>query len=369
MSIPKERKPSLFEETERYDIGNIFSRGWRVLQLIFSAFWNSTIGTFSGGTYMVKDYDWGDVRRALKVAGWKEDQGTPEQERHPDAAMAKAEAAATLVPGKGFLLPNGKFGDKAEMEKLINTPVIPPDQPRVTQASLTGSGSFGDIIPPGTESVYKQFVEFLKPLESGNPDGEDKIYQDRSTLAGGWGHQITTEEADEWPLGKEVPLAQREAWLKKDTTMAYGKAFDQLKDLGIMDRQVLIILASANYQLGSFSDEFDQSFKLLKQGKFDEAIENIKKSPWYKGESEKDVNRAEHMISAIERIKGIQGGKIAPDVKGLEEYADIRMSSLDTPGRASKVEGLDGKAEENFSAAASMPKPSEIDTVSPAFKV
>jgi lysozyme len=119
----------------------------------------------------------------------------------------------------------------------------------------------------------------------------------------GIGHLILPE--DNIKNDEQISKERVEELFQKDTAKALAKSIRQMEYIGIKTPEFLAALISANFQLGDFSVKFKNSYELLKEGKYDEVIENLRRSLWMR----QTPVRVKDFIKAIEIIKGDTNGQ------------------------------------------------------------
>jgi lysozyme len=99
---------------------------------------------------------------------------------------------------------------------------------------------------------------------------------------GGVGHLLTTEEQALYPEGTEIPQEVIDGWLVQDSTKAMEAAEKQAQELGVESEEMVLALSSVNFQLGpNWKKEHKNTWKLMKQGKYEEAAEEAANSDWH----------------------------------------------------------------------------------------
>ena len=133
-----------------------------------------------------------------------------------------------------------------------------------------------------TEVVEKDFLrEKLVAAE-----GEKlSVYQGEKdkpgVLTAGIGHKLTAEELRSFSEGDSVTAEQVQAWYEKDSEKALKAAEKQAEEVGARDPEFVAALASVNFQLGTnWRGEHKQTWKLMKEGKFEEAADEAANSKW-----------------------------------------------------------------------------------------
>ena len=98
---------------------------------------------------------------------------------------------------------------------------------------------------------------------------------------GGVGHLLVGDEVAKYPVGSEIPQEVVDDWLVSDSEKALEAAKKQALEVGVEDQDFLVALASVNFQLGNnWKGEHEQTWRLMKEGKFKEAAEEAANSEW-----------------------------------------------------------------------------------------
>lgn len=109
------------------------------------------------------------------------------------------------------------------------------------------------------------------------------VYKDTlGKPTGGIGHLLTEQEKLRYPIGSKISPAVVQNWFEKDTKNAVTLANNWVSEFGFEDDEAVVIFTSVAFQLGDFKKKFPNTFKAIKDGKYNEAIMNIKSSLWYK---------------------------------------------------------------------------------------
>ena len=157
-------------------------------------------------------------------------------------------------------------------------------QPMIT---ATTTGSHQALSDKEIEQlVYEKFKNHVKLREGEVKDpktGLHIVYFDslnKPTV--GWGHLVLP--SDKLKIGDHVTEARVSEFFKKDSLLALDAAYRQAEDLGHPNNvNFIAALASVNYQLGSgWPNEFKNTYSYLKQGKYNNAIKNLRRSLWFK---------------------------------------------------------------------------------------
>jgi GH24 family phage-related lysozyme (muramidase) len=112
-----------------------------------------------------------------------------------------------------------------------------------------------------------------------------EVYQGEKDKPGvltvGIGHKLTPEELKSFSEGDVVTAEQVQAWYEKDSEKALKAATEQAEEVGAKDPEFVAALASVNFQLGTnWKGEHTQTWKLMKEGKFEEAADEAANSKW-----------------------------------------------------------------------------------------
>lgn len=138
----------------------------------------------------------------------------------------------------------------------------------------------------------------------------NESYEDSlGKLTAGVGHLLTPEEQKKYPKGTPVPEEQVAEWFRKDMEKATKAAEKQIKGMkGPVNPEFRKVLVSVNFQLGTdWIKEFPTAYNHLRNGRYDQAIEEIKftsegsgvPSKW----SEQTPKRVADFVKAIQGLK------------------------------------------------------------------
>lgn len=118
----------------------------------------------------------------------------------------------------------------------------------------------------------------------------------RQRLTVGIGHLVLAK--DKIKLGQSITNAQIEAFYKADSDNAFKSAVAQAKELGKYNVDMIVALTEVNFQLGNYwRIKFPNTWTLLKNGKKDAVLRNLKNSAWYR----QTPDRVQKFAEAIER--------------------------------------------------------------------
>ena len=133
--------------------------------------------------------------------------------------------------------------------------------------------------------VAGQVSELLRP-ELVQAEGEVfKVYQGEKdkegVLTAGIGHKLSPEELKRFSKDEPVSEEQVQAWFEQDSKKAVGAAVKQSEEIGVDSPEFMTALASVNFQLGAnWNKIHTDTWKLMKEGKFEEAAEEAADSAW-----------------------------------------------------------------------------------------
>lgn len=148
----------------------------------------------------------------------------------------------------------------------------------------------GVAAPRGVWKVEKADTEsavrdILKPHLEAAEGNIAKVYQGKKdkegVLTAGIGHKLTAEELQRFSEGDDITAEQVQKWYEEDSKKAVGAAIKQAKEIGEDSPKFMSALASVNFQLGTnWKGEHKATWKLMKEGKFEEAAEEAANSKW-----------------------------------------------------------------------------------------
>jgi lysozyme len=96
----------------------------------------------------------------------------------------------------------------------------------------------------------------------------------------GIGHLVTP--SDKLKVGDVITDAQVSQFFKADGAKAMAAAKSQASQAGISNSDFIVYLASVNFQLGTgWTSVFKNTWQLIVDGKYDDAVKEIGKSRWY----------------------------------------------------------------------------------------
>lgn len=127
---------------------------------------------------------------------------------------------------------------------------------------------------------------------------KNTVYKDTKGLpTAGIGHLLTDAEKKKYPVGTTIPKAQIDKWYEQDTRKSKNAAKMQAKEIG--EPRLEEALIHVNFQLGTqWKKKFKETYPLLKQKKYTQAINNLKKSAWM----EQTPKRVNDFIAEIRKV-------------------------------------------------------------------
>lgn len=107
-----------------------------------------------------------------------------------------------------------------------------------------------------------------------------EVYEDTLTNPTvGYGHLVLPQ--DGLKVGDTITQEQANKFLEVDFAKAFNAAVSQAEELGKTTPEFVAILTSVNYQLGTnWRSKFKNTWKLLKNGNYTQAIDNLNASLW-----------------------------------------------------------------------------------------
>lgn len=145
------------------------------------------------------------------------------------------------------------------------------DEAIAREDSLTAPGGSQDVL-------HGRLVEKLRDREG----VKQEAYLDSlEKPTGGVGHLLTGKELEEFPIGSKIPQDRVDKWLEEDSKEALESARRQAEEIGNVSEELVIALASVNFQLGtSWNKIHEDTWRLLKEGRYKEAADEAANSEW-----------------------------------------------------------------------------------------
>lgn len=133
--------------------------------------------------------------------------------------------------------------------------------------------------PTTDDTIFKAVHDYLA-----SPEVEGyrlTAYRDtRGYVTVGIGHKVLA--SDGIRLGQTITPERVAQLFKKDANNAIAAAKSQARELNKYNMDMIIALASVNFQLGIYwRSEFKNTWNLIKKGQTTAAIQNLKSSLWY----------------------------------------------------------------------------------------
>lgn len=160
------------------------------------------------------------------------------------------------------------------------------------------------------DTTYGKYSLDAKSIVNiGNKEGlRPDIYLDTNgNLTGGIGHKLNKYEANKYPKGTIIPIAEIQKWFKKDISIATEAALEQSKKLGInLESPIGAALIGVNFQLGqnwnsskAGTSGHVKTWLALQNKDYNTAVKELKSSAWYR----QTPDRVADLIQAIELQK------------------------------------------------------------------
>jgi GH24 family phage-related lysozyme (muramidase) len=158
-------------------------------------------------------------------------------------------------------------------------------------------GPFQMFGPQTKESVEKAAFQRAKALVIEEEGYRTKAYLDtRGILTVGIGHKVLP--GDNIKLGQEISRERVEALFSSDIAGAFEAAKRQALELNKYTPEMIAALTSVNFQLGTnWTKVFYNTWAHIKKGNVETAVNNLKKSDWYK----QTPKRVVFFIDVLER--------------------------------------------------------------------
>lgn len=144
----------------------------------------------------------------------------------------------------------------------------------------TPFGKGEELLTSTNKNVEQQAYAAIRDALIKTEGYRNDVYKDtRGFLTVGIGHLVTKK--DNLKLGQVITNAQVEKFFKADSDSAFKAAVSQAKELGKYNADMIVALTEVNFQLGPFwRSKFPNTWSLLKSGKKDAVIRNLKNSAW-----------------------------------------------------------------------------------------
>ncbi len=132
--------------------------------------------------------------------------------------------------------------------------------------------------PTTDDAIFNAVSQYLRqPTVEGY---RNDVYRDtRGFLTVGIGHKVLT--SDRLSFGQRISDAEVERLFRKDANSAIAAAKSQARELNKYNMDMIVALASVNFQLGTgWRSDFKNTWNLIKAGQKTAAIQNLKSSLW-----------------------------------------------------------------------------------------
>lgn len=131
------------------------------------------------------------------------------------------------------------------------------------------------------ESVEEQAMKLWRVHALLREGKRNDVYLDsRSKLTVGIGHLVLKK--DNLKFGDIIDDERIDSFFENDSAIALSLAKEQAKEIGIYTPEFIATMISVNFQLGNFSKVFYGTYPLLVSGDYRQAVQNLKRSLWYK---------------------------------------------------------------------------------------
>ena len=178
--------------------------------------------------------------------------------------------------------------------------------------------------------TFAEIPSYVKELVKAEEGVFYVVSPDGKGFTGGRGHKLSKSELKKYPVGSKISEELMEEWFEKDLTKSYNAAVEQNKK--IPKNVPIDRLTSVNFQLGNqWYKDFDETWKLMQDGKFLEASVEALDSKWYKKQT---PTRAQKFSTALALLLNppIPESKVAyeernriPDPRSSDVLEDIEV--------------------------------------------
>lgn len=146
------------------------------------------------------------------------------------------------------------------------------------------------------ESVEEQAMKLWRVHALLREGKRNDVYLDsRSKLTVGIGHLVLKK--DQLKFGDIIDDKRIDSFFEDDSAIALSFAQEQAKEIGIYTPEFIATMISVNFQLGNFKKVFYGTYPLLVSGDYPKAVQNLKRSLWYKQTPVRVVD----LINSIEK--------------------------------------------------------------------
>jgi len=157
----------------------------------------------------------------------------------------------------------------------------------------------------------------------------------------GVGHLIKSGEP--YKMGDVISDAEVMKLLEKDLSKSYKASLRQAQEANINDAKFVQALVSVNFQLGTgWTNIFQDTWKEIKSGNYEQAIVNLGKSKWnkqtpvrvadFKNALERAIDIREEKITAVALTAPQSGTQLAFNNGGVKESSSKLSAKFDGKG-------------------------------------
>ncbi len=213
-------------------------------------------------------------------------------------------------PQKIDLTPEFKKMSAESSKTPVETSEPKPEQENLSSVATQSKVKLASYNPASINGeVWEKFLNHLTDREGYRND----VYPEKTSnqLHVGVGHLVTPK--DNLQLGDVISDERVQELLKQDVEKAHNAAIKQASELGVSNNSdFTMALTSVNFQLGTnWREDFSDTWKHMKNGSFDQAINNIGNSLW----AQQTPIRTADFTAAIKQISTTDHGFSAKPIR------------------------------------------------------
>lgn len=138
----------------------------------------------------------------------------------------------------------------------------------------------GSLVETDAQIEFNAFALAKSELVSEEGRRSDAYLDSRGILTVGIGHKVLS--SDNIKLGQVITDARIDDLFSQDLAPAFSAAKSQAREINKYNAEMIARLTSVNFQLGTYwRTKFPNTWSLIKNGKIQQAINNLYDSAWY----------------------------------------------------------------------------------------